>query len=167
MKDLKVRDVLLFVVILLFGGMLLHLYFRKDIQVYPVPSQKTLVRTIEKQKSEIPTYITKIETDKKVINLLGTQLDSLQAELQRVKNKRDTFQIIQVQDSMIVVLFKQGMKKDTVIFNLEKVTNIQDGIIKNQDTLLRLKDLDIKRFKRQRNGAIVTSAILGTLLILK
>ncbi len=52
------------------------------------------------------------------------------------------------------------MHQDTII-------QAQRYIINSKDTLLALKDIDIKKIKRQRNWALIGSGVLTGLLIIK
>lgn len=149
------------------GTLALFLLFRKDTQIIKVPTKRVLEKRIEKLQQLRPQYYIQNNTDKKLITNLDAQLKSLQEELGLLKLKRDTFQIISTQDDIINILSSQGRLKDSVIFRLEVLDSANQAVIANQDTLLRINKVDIKRVKRQRNIAVVTSALLGTLLILK
>lgn len=161
------KDLIFIFVIILLGLIVLHLFFRKDVQVLPVPTEKVIVKRIEQAKGEVNNYETIVQTDKKLVQELGGQIDNLFAELESLKNKRDTFKIIQKQDTLIGVLVKQSIVKDSVISGLDKMVFLQKGIIRDQDTVILLKDAKIKKLKRQRNISILTNGLLLTLLIIK
>lgn len=151
----------------LIGVLAMFLIFRKDTQIINVPSKKVIERRVEKLQTLRPQYYIQNNTDKKTISALGERLRSMQEQLGLLKLKRDTFQIIRTQDDVISILLSQGRLKDSVIFRLETLDTVNQSIIANQDTLLKINKVDLKRVKRQRNIAIVTSTLLGTLLILK
>lgn len=151
----------------LIGVLAMFLIFRKDTQIINVPSKKVIERRVEKLQTIRPQYYIQNNTDKKTISALGERLRSVQEQLGLLKLKRDTFQIIRTQDDVISILLSQGRLKDSVIFRLETLDTVNQSIIANQDTLLKINKVDLKRVKRQRNIAIVTSTLLGTLLILK
>lgn len=144
----------------------LFLIFRKDNQIVKVPGKRTLERRIEHTKELIPTYINANNSDKKEINALGLTVDELRESLEKAKKHRDTVIIIRTQDSLIYVLSTQGTVKDSLINRLEKVVGLQDQTIKNQDTLIMVKDHDIRKVKRQRNIATGLAALLGGVLII-
>lgn len=144
----------------------LFLIFRKDNQIVKVPGKRTLERRIEHTKELIPTYINANNSDKKEINALGLTVDELRESLEKAKKHRDTVIIVRTQDSLIYVLSTQGTVKDSLINRLEKVVGLQDQTIKNQDTLIMVKDHDIRKVKRQRNIATGLAALLGGVLII-
>lgn len=146
--------------------LVLFLIFRKDNQIVKVPGKRTLERRIEHTKELIPTYINANNSDKKEINALGLTVDELRESLEKAKKHRDTVIIIRTQDSLIYVLSTQGTVKDSLINRLEKVVGLQDQTIKNQDTLIMVKDHDIRKVKRQRNIATGLAALLGGVLII-
>lgn len=146
--------------------LVLFLIFRKDNQIVKVPGKRTLERRIEHTKELIPTYINANNSDKKEINALGLTVDELRESLEKAKKHRDTVIIIRTQDSLIYVLSTQGTVKDSLINRLEKVVDLQDQTIKNQDTLIMVKDHDIRKVKRQRNIATGLAALLGGVLII-
>lgn len=146
--------------------LVLFLIFRKDNQIVKVPGKRTLERRIEHTKELIPTYINANNSDKKEINALGLTVDELRESLEKAKKHRDTVIIVRTQDSLIYVLSTQGTVKDSLINRLEKVVGLQDQTIKNQDTLIMVKDHDIRKVKRQRNIATGLAALLGGVLII-
>lgn len=155
------------VLLTIVGSMVMFLIFRKDTQIIKVPSKKIIERRIEKLQELRPQYYIQNKSDKKFIASLDEQIKKMQEQLGLIKLKRDTFQIIRTQDGLIDVLIAQGRLKDSVIFRLEALDSVNQNIIANQDTILRIDKVDLKRAKRQRNIAILTSTVLGTLLILK
>jgi|GEM_PF-6553892 len=143
------------------------LYFRKDTQIGKVPSEKDINNRIEAEKQAINSYTTVISTDKALIKLFNSKLDSLSSEVAKAKATKDTLRIIKEQDTLIGTLFVQGQVKDSVIRNQDRVITIYKGTVANQDTLLKIKDVDLKRVKRQRNISLIVNGVLTTLLIIK
>lgn len=143
------------------------LYFRKDTQIVKVSSKETLNNRIEAEKQAINSYTTVISTDKAMINLFTSRIDSLSSEVAKAKAVKDTVRIIREQDTLIGTLFKQGQVKDSVIGNQDRVITIYKNTVANQDTLLKIKDVDLKRVKRQRNISLIVNGVLTTLLIIK
>lgn len=163
----KYRPQILQTIIFIIGLMVLYFFLRKDAQIIRVPKVKTLVKTIETEKQLAANYTTVISTDKAVVKLLNGRIEDMLSELERIKASKDTFKIVQQQDTLIGLLVKQGDIKDSVINNQDKVITIHQSTIKNQDTLILLKDHEIKKVKRQRNLSLITNGILTTLLIIK
>ena len=143
------------------------LYFRKDTQIVKVSSKETLNNRIEAEKQAINSYTTVISTDKAMIALFNSKIDSLSSEVARAKSVKDTVRIIREQDTLIGTLFAQGQVKDSVIVNQDRVITIYKSTVANQDTLLKIKDADLKRVKRQRNISLIVNGVLTTLLIIK
>lgn len=167
MEKWNIRDIIFVALLLIMGGVIAYLFFRKDVQVLPIPSERVLERRIETEKREIPKYETIIQTDKELVAELDKQLKDVFAELERVKQSRDTFKIVETQDKTIGLLVQQSEVKDSVIVNLERVNTIQKSVIQNQDTLILVQKADLKRVKRQRNISLLVNGILTTALILK
>jgi hypothetical protein len=145
--------------------LVLFLIFRKDNQIVKVPGKRTLEKRIEHTKELVPIYLKANNTDKKQIQALGTTIEELSLSLESAKSRRDTVIIVKTQDSLIYVLSAQSNIKDSVITRLEKVVTLQGETIKNQDTLIMVKNNDIKRYKRQRNVTTAVAVLLGGLLI--
>jgi hypothetical protein len=140
--------------------------FQKEPQIIKVPGKKTLEKRIEHTKELVPVYLRNNTTDKKQIAILGNTIDELADELSIAKNRRDTVIILKTQDTLIASLFKQGVLKDSVISRLETVVSLQDQTIQNQDTLLKVRIAEVKRYKRQRNITAAVATIFGGFLIL-
>ena len=118
------------------------LYFRKDTQIVKVSSKETLNNRIEAEKQSINSYTTVISTDKAMIALFNSKIDSLSSEVARAKAVKDTVRIIKEQDTLIGTLFAQGQIKDSVIGNQDQVITIYKSTVANQDTLLKIKDVN-------------------------
>jgi hypothetical protein len=140
--------------------------FQKEPQIIKVPGKKTLEKRIEHTRELVPIYLRNNTTDKKQIAILGNTIDELADELSIAKNRRDTVIILKTQDTLIASLFKQGVLKDSVISRLETVVSLQDQTIQNQDTLLKVRIAEVKRYKRQRNITAAVATIFGGFLIL-
>ena len=135
------------------GVMCLVLLMRNPKQVYPVSNQKTIERRIEGKETLIKEKGQVIDNSNKIISELNAGLLDLHSQLDSVKNAKDTFNIIQIQDTMIHVLYRKDREKDLVI--------------KNQDTIITSQGIDIQKLKRQRNISMILNALLTTGLIIK
>lgn len=140
---------------------------RKPTQVYPVSKQKVIERRIEGKETLIKEQGKVIDNSKSIIVELNNGLFDLQAQLDGVKNARDTFNIVQIQDTMIHVLYKRDKEKDAIIAAQDTIIQAQRYIINSKDTIIATKDFDLKRIKRQRNISILLNGLLTTGLIIK
>jgi len=143
------------------------LIMREPKQVYPVSNQKTIERRIEGKETVIKEQGKAIDNSKVIIEELNHGLYDLQAELEKVKNSRDTFKITQIQDTMIHVLYRRDKEKDAIISAQDTIIVAQRYIINSQDTIITAQAFDIKKLKRQRNISFILNGILTTGLIIK
>ena len=149
------------------GVMCVMLIMREPKQVYPVSKQKTIERRIEGKETIIREKGKVIDNSKLLIAQLNAGLFDLHSQLDSVKNARDTFNIIQIQDTMIHVLYRKDREKDLVIKNQDTIIQAQRYIINSQDTIITSQGIDIQKLKRQRNLSLLLNALLGTGLIIK
>lgn len=145
----------------------LFLLMRKPTQVYPVTKQKTIERRIEGKETLIKEQGKVIDNSEQFIEELNAGLLDLHSQLDKVKNSKDTFNIVQIQDTMIHVLYKRDKEKDVIIAAQDTIIQAQRYIINAKDTIIATKDFDIKRLKRQRNLSILLNGLLTTGLIIK
>jgi len=145
----------------------LFLLMRKPTQVYPVTKQKTIERRIEGKETLIKEQGKVIDNSKSIIAELNNGLFDLQSQLDEVKNSKDTFNIVQIQDTMIHVLYKRDKEKDVIIASQDTIIQAQRYIINSKDTIITAQAFDIKKLKRQRNISVLLNALLGTGLIIK
>ena len=149
------------------GVMCVVLIMREPKQVYPVSNQKTIERRIEGKETLIKEKGQVIDNSKLIIEELNHGLYDLQSQLDLVKNAKDTFNIVQIQDTMIHVLYKRDKEKDLIIKNQDTIIQAQRYIINSKDTIITAQAFDIKKIKRQRNASLLLNALLGTGLIIK
>jgi hypothetical protein len=149
------------------GVMCIILIMREPKQVYPVSTQKTIERRIEGKETLIREKGKVIDNSKLIISELNHGLFDLQAQLDAVKNARDTFNIVQIQDTMIHTLYRRDKEKDLIISSQDTIITAQRYIINSKDTIITTQAFDIKKLKRQRNISVLLNALLGTGLIIK
>jgi hypothetical protein len=149
------------------GVMCVVLIMREPKQVYPVSTQKTIERRIEGKETLIKEKGQVIDNSKLIIEELNHGLFDLQSQLDLVKNTKDTFNIVQIQDTMIHVLYKRDKEKDLIIKNQDTIIQAQRYIINSKDTIITAQAFDIKKLKRQRNISFILNGILTTGLIIK
>jgi hypothetical protein len=136
-------------------------------QVYPVSTQKTIERRIEGKETIIKEKGKVIDNSKFIISELNNGLSDLKTQLDSVKNARDTFNIVQIQDTMIHTLYRRDKEKDLIINSQDTIINAQRYIINSKDTIISVLELDIKKIKKQRNWSFILNGILAGTLILK
>jgi len=149
------------------GVMCVILLMRDPKQVYPVSTQKTIERRIEGKETIIKEKGKVIDNSKLIINELNHGLSDLQAQLDAVKNSKDTFNIVQIQDTMIHTLYRRDKEKDLIINSQDTIINAQRYIINSKDTIISVLELDVKKIKRQRNWSFILNGVLAGTLILK
>ena len=149
------------------GVMCVMLIMRGPKQVYPVSNQKTIERRIEGKETLIKEKGQVIDNSKLIIEELNHGLFDLQSQLDLVKNAKDTFNIVQIQDTMIHVLYKRDKEKDLIIKNQDTIIQAQRYIINSKDTIITAQAFDIKKLKRQRNISVILNTLLTTGLIIK
>jgi hypothetical protein len=140
---------------------------REPKQVYPVSTQKTIEKRIQGKETIIKEKGKVIDNSKLIISELNNGLFDLQSQLDAVKNARDTFNIVQIQDTMIHTLYRRDKEKDLIIASQDTIITAQRYIINSKDTIISVLELDIKKIKRQRNWSFILNAILTGGLILK
>lgn len=145
----------------------ISLLFKNVDNVYPVSTQKTIEHRIEGKETIIKEKDKVIDNSKVIINELNHGLHDLQSQLDAVKNARDTFNIVQIQDTMIHTLYKRDREKDIIIVSQDTIINAQRYISNSKDTIISSLTLDIKKIKRQRNWSFILNGILAGALILK
>jgi len=147
--------------------MCLFLLLRKPTQVYPVSKQKVIEKRIEGKETLIKEQGQVIDNSEEFIAELNAGLLDLHSQLNAVKNSKDTFNIVQIQDTMIHVLYRRDKEKDVIIAAQDTIIQAQRYIINAKDTIIATKDFDLKRIKRQRNISILLNGLLTTGLIIK
>jgi hypothetical protein len=147
--------------------MCLFLLLRKPIQVYPVSKQKVIEKRIEGKETLIKEQGQVIDNSEEFIAELNAGLLDLHSQLDNVRNSKDTFNIVQIQDTMIHVLYRRDKEKDVIIAAQDTIIQAQRYIINAKDTIIATKDFDLKRIKRQRNISILLNGLLTTGLIIK
>lgn len=164
MKINQLIQITAFGVVFLLLGLIL---MRKPKQVFQHGSNKVITNNIDNSHDTIIELNNGILKEKAIIQAMDKQLKVLFNELEQIKARRDTFEIIQQQDTIISFLVRQGASKDSVILLQEGVIKQYEFISKSKDTLIAVKDFDLKRIKRQRNLSFVANGVLTGILIFK
>jgi hypothetical protein len=125
------------VMILLF--MVAFLIFRKPDQIFPAKTFRQYKKELVAKKQDVSGRTSRIE--------------DVRNEITHYKTIFDTVNIVRYQDSLIRI-------QDTQIVKLTEITKIQD-------TVITQLEFDRKRFRRQRNVAVVAAVVATTIAILK
>jgi hypothetical protein len=119
--------------------MVVFLMFRKPAQIFPAKTFKQYKRELTTKKQDVSGRTSRIE--------------DIRNEVTYYKTIFDTVNIVRYQDSLIRI-------QDTQIVRLTEITKIQD-------TVITQLEFDRKRFRRQRNVAVVAAVVATTIAILK
>lgn len=147
--------------------LILIVVFRKDpAPIYPVREVKTIEKAIQGKEKEINNYFTQVNNEKKIIEAISKEIKDLRIQLDQVKAEKDTVLIIQIQDTLINVLTLENTHLRNVITNQDSIIVAQRYIINSQDTIIAIKDNQLKKVKRQRNWSLAANGVLTGLVIL-
>lgn len=147
--------------------MCMTLFLKPSSNYYPVSNQKTIEKRIEGKETLIREKGTAVDNSKLIIAEMNHGLLDLQSQLDLVKKSRDTFNIVQIQDTMIHALYRRDKEKDLIIANQDTIITAQRYIINSKDTIISTLQLDIKKIKRQRNWSLLLNGLLTGGLIIK
>lgn len=160
-----IKDVLIFGFLLLIGYFVV--FKKEQPPVYTISPVKEIETRIQGKETEIQTINTRVVQDKKTVESIQAQLDHLNLVLEEVKNQRDTFQIVQVQDTLIGKLSTQNNHLNQIVTSQDSIVSLQRGIIESQDTIIAIGKSDLKKVKRQRNISLLVNVIQTGIIILK
>lgn len=165
---MKIKEYITPILIL---ALFLWLFFKPNSKPISTNEVRTIERRIASKDTTINHYTTKVMSSKAIISKLQPQIDTLRMLLKSVKNQRDTFKIVRIQDTLINILTVQNDSLKSVVMYQDSIIVAQRYIINSKDTIIALERNSSKKYKRQRNWSIVGNAILGaglgTILILK
>lgn len=155
--------------LLLAAGVIIFLLLRKPEPVVMTnqPKETTINKNIHTKEIVKEKQLQVIRADDKIVVQLSKELSRLQEELMKVKNSRDTFQIVNTQDSVINVLYERDSFKDDMLARKDTVIDILEYTVASKDTIISLKDSQIKKGRRRLGASLLLNAALGTFLILK
>lgn len=157
--------------LLLFAGVIalifLSVFNRSEPPVIDIAPTKHIETRVEGKEKEILTIHEYIGTEEKVIAELSDKLDVLKTDLEIVKQQRDTFQIVQIQDTLIKSLTKENYHLNNVVKAQDSIIIAQRYIINSKDTIIAVGEHDLKKVKKQRNISILFNVIEAGIIILK
>lgn len=148
-------------------SLIIIVVFRKDpAPIYPVREVKTIEKAVQGKEKEIHNYFTQVNNEKKIIDAISKEIKDLRLQLDQVKSEKDTVLIIQIQDTLINLLTNENKHLRNVITNQDSIITAQRYIINSKDTIIAVKDNQIKKVKRQRNWSLAANGVLTGLVIL-
>lgn len=148
-------------------SLIIIVVFRKEpTPVYPIREVKTIEKAVQGKEKEINNYITQVTNDKKIIAAISKEIKDLRIQLDHVKSEKDTVLIIQIQDTLINLLTNENTHLRKVVANQDSIIVAQRYIINSKDTIIAVKDNQIKKVKHQRNWSLAANGVLTGLVIL-
>lgn len=133
----RLRDTLLGLMVLIMAHIV---FFKKD--------SNQVVATTPTRKLKNQIVLLKGNTKDRT-----QRIETLRNTITKYETRRDTVNIVRYQDSLILV-------QDTQIVKLTEITKVQDTVIMQLES-------DKRRLKRQRNIAVGSAVILGTIAVMK
>lgn len=161
------KRVLHWMLMVLLAFLLLKALIGKPTQVFPTTKYKDIVNRIHTKERQINNYSTVAFNEKALALRMERKFDSLRLQLDKVKRDRDTFQIVQIQDTIINILYTENNHLKNALVSQDSIILAQRYIIDAKDTIITTQKLDVRRLKRQRNISVLLNALLGGLLIIK
>lgn len=168
MRSSKKQNIILWAQLAL-GILCIYLLLKPSPQVIEISKPKEIQERIKEIEGRKEVYYNGIQDEKKISAALRRDYAQLQIQLDSIRKaiKPDTFEIVQLQDTIINVLRAEN-------FSLRKEVRMHDSlhvmdryIINSKDTIIAYKDFDIKRIKKQRNWSLLANGVLTGLLIIK
>ena len=130
-------------------------------------SEKEINRDLRPVLNKIEVHQQRVDDSKPILKSMDLQFADLLEELQALKQLKDTASIIVKQDTMISHQEKQKDLMRQVISDLDSVNLGLRYVVSAKDTIISLKDLQIRKVKRQRNWSLVANGLLTALFFLK
>lgn len=130
-------------------------------------SEKQINRDLRPVLNKIEVHQQRVDGSKSILKSMDFQFADLLEELQTLRQLKDTASIIVKQDTVISYQEKQKVLMQRVINDLDSVNLGLRYVVAAKDTIISIKDLQIKKVKRQRNWSLVANGVLTGLLILK
>lgn len=167
-KQIKIKDILLFGLVIF-----VFFYFKScgntitpNIIKVPV-KEKPIVNNITKKQETIRTFEKEVFNKEELDRALENFKISLMRDLDSVRRADDLLSAVRIQDSIINIQENQITNLRGTVDIKDSIITAQRYIINSKDTLLSIKEADVKKFKKQRNIAALIAIIEGGLLILK
>ena len=140
---------------------------RQPLYIKPSSTPKALNKGIEKSEKVVEYYTKEVINQKQIIASLQKTLNERFTELESAAAEKDTFQIVQIQDTIIGTLLQENQEWQKVSNHKDSIIVAQRFIINSKDTLLAIQAGDLKRVRRQRNWSILVNGLFAGLIIVK
>lgn len=160
------RWVILFFVVFLLGYISNCKQCEKPIQ------DKVIKEKIKERKEEVKEIEARTEIKRAELKPLKRENTNLVTQILQAKERKDTITIVVTQDSLIEVQRMQVKTLESVVFmqdktilGLKEIIEFQEIETNSLQIDIEDRDRDLKKFKRQKNLALIGSAIFSGLLI--
>ena len=130
-------------------------------------TEKQVNRSLQPVLKSIEVHQQQVDAAKPVMNSMNQQFIGLMAQLDSLKRLRDTVLIIRHQDTVILFQEQEKLLMRQVINDLDSVNTGLRYVVSAKDTIISIKDQQIRKVKRQRNWSLIANGVLTGLLILK
>lgn len=127
---------------------------------------KTIEKAIAAKETVVNNFTLKANHSKALADSMHRNFEYLKTQLEILKSKKDTFKIIQIQDTIIRVLVAENTHlrnsnnfKDSVIVAQRFIINSQDTIIQVNNLLLNSTNKQLRKVKNQRNLSLVFNSL--------
>ena len=131
-----------------------------------------LKRAIKRIKEEVKEIEARTEIKRAELKPLKRENTNLVTQILQAKERKDTVTIVVTQDSLIEVQRMQVKTLESVVFmqdktilGLKEIIEFQEIETNSLQIDIEDRDRDLKKFKRQKNLALIGSAIFSGLLI--
>lgn len=168
MRSSKKQNIILWSQIAL-GLLCAYLLLKKDTQIINVSKPSVIEERIKEVEGKKEIYYNGIQDEKKISASLRKDYMALQIQLDSLRKaiKPDTFEIVQLQDTIINVLRAENSSLRKEVRMHDSLHVMDRYIINSKDTIIAYKDFDIKRLRKQRNWSLLANGVLTGLLIIK
>ena len=164
-KNIKIKD------ILIISGIIFLIFYivlkPGNKPVFKVAPIKEIETRVEGKEKHIHTIEKRIGNENKIISEITTELKALKLSLDEFKSKRDTVQIVQIQDTIIGRLELENDHLNNIVTDQDSIIVAQRFIINEKDTIIAVLENKGKKFKRQRNLSLILNGVLTGVAILK
>lgn len=133
----------------------------------PVRSEKQINKDLRPVLNKINIQQQRVDGSKPILKSMDLQFADLMKELQELKQLKDTAAIVVKQDTVISHQENEKKLMRQVISDLDSINLGLRYVVSAKDTIIQIKDLQIRKVKRQRNWSLVANGVLTGLLILK
>lgn len=149
---------------------MIFLMLFKNCSNIPQPIRKTekqVSKNLRPVLNKIEFHQQRVDASRPVLNSMNLQFEQLKQQLDSLKLSRDTIMILAKQDTIITHQEKEKELMKQVISDLDSVNLGLRYVVSAKDTIIAIKEQQIRKVKRQRNLSLIVNGVLTGLLILK